>query len=113
MESQCSKYTNIKVEIREYQSRLAFMTQQLDKINAEINLRVNELHQLRDSLKSLTNSSTIFQSIEQKLVENMSQMEKLILELDSSRRDNERLQGLNMDLELSVKRMQGDIIGMN
>jgi prefoldin subunit 5 len=44
------------------------MTQQLDKINAEIQLRVGELHQLRDSLKSLSNSKNIYQNIEQKLV---------------------------------------------
>ena len=43
----------------------------------------------------------------------MAQMEKLILELDESRRDNERLQGANMNLEMSVKKMQGDIIGIN
>lgn len=58
------------------------MTQELDRINAEIQLRVGELHQLRESLKGLTNAKNIYQSIEQKLVENMTQMEKLILELD-------------------------------
>jgi hypothetical protein len=67
------------------------MTQQLDRINAEIQLRVGELYQLRESLKSLSNSKNIYQNIEQRLVENMTQMESLILQLDNSRRDNDKL----------------------
>ena len=43
----------------------------------------------------------------------MSQMESLILQLDESRRDNEKLQNSNMSLEHSVKKMQGDFIGIN
>lgn len=67
------------------------MTQQLDRINAEIQLRVGELYQLRESLKSLSHSKNIYQNIEQRLVENMTQMESLILQLDNSRRDNDKL----------------------
>jgi len=39
------------------------MTQQLDRINAEIQLRVGELYQLRESLKSISNSKNIYQNI--------------------------------------------------
>ena len=43
----------------------------------------------------------------------MKQMERLILDLDDSRKDNERLQNNNMNLEMSIKKMQGDIIAFN
>lgn len=49
-------------------------------------------------MKTMTNSKTIFQNIEQKLVENLRQMESLVLELDNSRRENERLHNDNMGL---------------
>jgi soluble cytochrome b562 len=70
------------VELKEYHSRYAYMTQQLDRINAEIQLRVGELQQLRESMKTLSNSKNIYQNIEQKLVDNLAQMEGLILVLD-------------------------------
>jgi soluble cytochrome b562 len=70
------------VELKEYHSRYAYMTQQLDRINAEIQLRVGELQQLKESMKTLSNSKNIYQNIEQKLVDNLAQMEGLILVLD-------------------------------
>ncbi len=70
------------MELKEYHSRYAYMTQQLDRINAEIQLRVGELQQLRESMKTLSNSKNIYQNIEQKLVDNLAQMEGLILVLD-------------------------------
>ena len=89
------------------------MTQQLDKIHAEIQLRVGELHQMKENMKSMANSKDIYQTIEQRLVENMSQMEELVLKYDVSRRDNEKLESTNMDLETAVRKMQGDIIAIN
>ncbi len=70
------------MELKEYHSRYAYMTQQLDRINAEIQLRVGELQQLKESMKTLSNSKNIYQNIEQKLVDNLAQMEGLILVLD-------------------------------
>ena len=64
-------------------------------------------------MKTINNSKNIFQSIEKKLVENLKQMESLVLDLDNSRRENDRLHNDNMNLELAFKRLQGELIGAN
>ena len=64
-------------------------------------------------MKTINNSKNIFQSIEKKLVENLKQMESLVLDLDNSRRENDRLHNDNMNLELAFKRLQWELIGAN
>ena len=64
-------------------------------------------------MKTINNSKNIFQSIEKKLVDNLKQMESLVLDLDNSRRENDRLHNDNMNLELAFKRLQGELIGAN
>ena len=41
------------------------------------------------------------------MAENVKQMEKLVLNLDKSRRENEKLHSDNMNLELAFKPLKG------
>jgi chromosome segregation ATPase len=99
-------------ELSECKQRLAWMTQQLDRVNNEIALRVGELQTLRENYRSLGSSKANYQGIEQRLVANLAQMEQLVLDLDSSRRENDRLHNDNMNLEASLRGLQGQLIGL-
>jgi hypothetical protein len=40
----------------------------------------------------------------------MQQMEKLILEIDNSRKENDRLQNIIMEMDKNYKKMESDIV---
>lgn len=97
-------------ELGEYKQRLAWMTQELDRLNCEIQVRTGELQQLRENLRTLGSNKTNYQGIEQRLVQNLAQMEQLVLQLDHTRRENDRLHDDNMNLQTSLRGLQGQII---
>jgi hypothetical protein len=78
-------------ELASYENRFAWMTQELDRVNGEIQMRVLELQQLKENYRNLGSSKVNYQNIEHRLVQNLAQIEQLVLELDTNRRENDRL----------------------
>ena len=111
-QEELAKYSNNEKELTDYKKRIAWMTQELDRINGEIQLRVAEIQQLKENYRSLGNSKVNYQNIEQRLIQNLSQIEQLVLDLDSSRRENDRLQNDNMNMSITIKGLQGQVIGL-
>lgn len=72
LQSELDKFADIQATLLSYQQKISAMSQQLDRINAEIYQRVAELNQLKETVKSFSSNKLCNENIEQKLVETLS-----------------------------------------
>ena len=86
------------------------MREQIDGLSSEINEKVGELRELKARMALFDKGRGTYQMIEQRLVENLEQMERLILQLDEARRENEQLSHENMHLQRTVNQQRSDIV---
>lgn len=62
-QEELAKYSSNDRELTDYKKRIAWMTQELDRINGEIQQRVAEIQQLKENYRSLANSKVNYQNI--------------------------------------------------
>ena len=106
--AELQKLQHVQLSVNEFHGRLNWMSQQLDRIHQQINQKTLELNKIKEQIHSLSKTNNNSQNIQQRIIQNLSQMEHLILQLDETKRENQRYENEKMNLEMSMKQLQSN-----
>lgn len=113
LERELQSFTQVQEEVRVYRQKEAGFTRELDRINGIITEKVREIQALKETFARYESRMSQYQGFEKKLMESVAQTQKLIHDLDESRKEAGFLQDRLVSTESDIRKLKNEVVVIN